>query len=30
MGAVYPLDEIDRAFADMLDGAGARTLIDLS
>jgi Zn-dependent alcohol dehydrogenase len=30
MGAVYPLDEIDRAFADMLDGTGARTLIDLS
>jgi S-(hydroxymethyl)glutathione dehydrogenase/alcohol dehydrogenase len=30
MGAVYPLDEVDRAFADMLDGTGARTLIDLS
>jgi S-(hydroxymethyl)glutathione dehydrogenase / alcohol dehydrogenase len=30
MGAVHPLDEIDRAFADMLDGAGARTLIDLT
>ena len=30
VGATYPLEEIDRAFADMLDGAGVRTVIDLT
>ena len=30
VGATYPLDEIDRAFADMREGGGVRTLIDLT
>ena len=30
VGATYPLEEIDRAFADMRDGAGVRTVIDLT
>ena len=30
VGVTYPLDEIDRAFADMLEGGGVRTLIDLT
>jgi S-(hydroxymethyl)glutathione dehydrogenase/alcohol dehydrogenase len=30
VGATYPLDEIDRAFADLRDGGGVRTLIDLT
>jgi len=30
VGATYPLDEIDRAFADLREGGGVRTLIDLT
>jgi NDMA-dependent alcohol dehydrogenase len=30
LGGTYRLEEIDRAFADMLAGVGARTLIDLA
>jgi S-(hydroxymethyl)glutathione dehydrogenase/alcohol dehydrogenase len=30
VGTTYPLDEIDRAFADMREGTGVRTVIDLT
>jgi len=30
VGTTYPLDEIDRAFAEMREGGGVRTLIDLT
>ena len=30
VGTSYPLDEIDRAFAEMREGGGVRTLIDLT
>jgi S-(hydroxymethyl)glutathione dehydrogenase / alcohol dehydrogenase len=30
VGATYPLEEIDRAFAELRDGAGVRTVIDLT